>query len=431
MWLRALFNDLGYGDLSAETYGSLCDVDYRRVRLSAMTDPFETAIMLQGDNKAAIQTAKNPVNHKRMKHIHNAFGLTREAVQAKLVAPCYIGTNDNTADIMTKELETQLHRRHTNRMMAGLDNGKFVDITGKVLDWKAKTPNRDKLYLTEATGLGKASKVATEKLMEICDNLGLIQTVRRAEPKAGGTEGQPAGSILTGILEKLQKFRKEPVQKKNVSMLDGIIKKVRQLQKQAKRADWMGPRTATAHRSMPPIAVAAHVAARKKLGECIRSIATRVEATAMRKVVEVALSAAKRALAGALERALSAWASRCIIDSGASHTYCTGDVPLTNVRPGHGHVTVATGKHEKIVEFGELGALKDVRRVASFTRTLVSVRDLVEQFGSVRFDETGAHIVDPSGEVSTCIGRPTCNRLYSFDGAALMEHTRRVALRCR
>ena len=47
------------------------------------------------------------------------------------------------------------------------------------------------------------------------------------------------------------------------------------------------------------------------------------------------------------------------------------------------------------------------------------------------FDEEGAHIIDPSGEVSTRIGRPTCNRLYSFDGAALMEHSRRVALTCR
>ena len=124
-------SDLGYSDLSAAMYGDLCDKDYKRVRLSSTVDPFETAIMLQGDNRAALQTAKNPVNHKRMKHIHVAFGLTREAVQAKFIAPCYISSTDNTADIMTKELGTALHRKHTGRMLIDYDDEKFYDVHGQ------------------------------------------------------------------------------------------------------------------------------------------------------------------------------------------------------------------------------------------------------------------------------------------------------------
>ena len=58
VWLRLLFSDMGYGDLSAESYGDLCDKDYKKVRLSDKFDPFETAMMLHGDNKAALAMSK-------------------------------------------------------------------------------------------------------------------------------------------------------------------------------------------------------------------------------------------------------------------------------------------------------------------------------------------------------------------------------------
>jgi len=88
---------------------------------------------------------------------------------------------------------------------------------------------------------------------------------------------------------------------------------------------------------------------------------------------------------------------------------------------------VATGQSEPIAEIGTLGALKDVRRVMSFTRTLVSVRDLVDQFDVVRFDIDGVHVQSPDGKVSTCIGKPTENRLYGFNGKALSEHAGVIA----
>ena len=124
----------------------------------------------------------------------------------------------------------------------------------------------------------------------------------------------------------------------------------------------------------------------------------------------------------AIAIAMEAWGAGCIVDSGASHTYATAGTPLTDVRPGKGRVTVATGQSEPIAEIGTLGALKDVRRVMSFTRTLVSVRDLVDQFDVVKFDRDGVHVQSMDGQVSTCIGKPTENRLYGFNGKALSEH---------
>ena len=73
--------------------------------------------MLAGDNKAALQIAKNPVLHNRSKHIHLAWGLTREEVAKGTVAPCYIPTGENPADVMTKALAKDLHRHHVSKML--------------------------------------------------------------------------------------------------------------------------------------------------------------------------------------------------------------------------------------------------------------------------------------------------------------------------
>ena len=124
--------------------------------------------------------------------------------------------------------------------------------------------------------------------------------------------------------------------------------------------------------------------------------------------------------------AFSTWEERSIVDSGASHSYAPKGVPLTNLRPGKGSVTVATGKREPITELGDLGALREVRRVRSFTRMLVGVRDLVDQFHVIRFDRDGVHVETQDGKIRTRIGRPTANRLYSFNGAALARHARAV-----
>ena len=123
-----------------------------------------------------------------------------------------------------------------------------------------------------------------------------------------------------------------------------------------------------------------------------------------------------------------------IIDSGASRTFVGEGTPLEGARAGRGYVSVANGQRERIAEIGDVGPLKNVQKVNSFTRTLVSVTDLVEQFGVVMFDRTGAHLGSCWGDEALIskIGSCTGDRLYRFDQTSLTKHAAKLpALRGR
>ena len=90
---------------------------------------------------------------------------------------------------------------------------------------------------------------------------------------------------------------------------------------------------------------------------------------------------------------------------------------------------VANGQKEMVVETGELGPLRGVRKVASFERPLISVTDLIERFGPVVFNASGVHLATELGEGEVCvttIGHATPNRLFSFDQEALELHEERL-----
>ena len=116
-----------------------------------------------------------------------------------------------------------------------------------------------------------------------------------------------------------------------------------------------------------------------------------------------------------------------IVDSGASYTFVTDKVMLERVLPGVGKVWVANGQSEPVAEIGSFGPLT-ARKVRSFDRTLVSVRDLVDKYGGVYFDNSGVHVVTTVGEkfITSTIGAPTPERLYSFDLQGLMQHDKKV-----
>ena len=121
-----------------------------------------------------------------------------------------------------------------------------------------------------------------------------------------------------------------------------------------------------------------------------------------------------------------------IVDSGASRTYVGMAQDLINAIRCGGTVSVATGKVERIVEEGELGPIKGAQKVNGFHRTLVSVMDLLEQFGWVIFDEHGVSILTPSKSgpnLMTRIGSRTSSRLFDFDMGALSEHARQMTER--
>ena len=95
------------------------------------------------------------------------------------------------------------------------------------------------------------------------------------------------------------------------------------------------------------------------------------------------------------------------------------------MQPGRGHVSVANGVREPIVETGDLGPLCGAQKVNSFNRTLVGVYALAKRFGGVFFDDQGVFVTS-SPEAKklqmTKIGDATASRLYSFDLTALEQH---------
>ena len=59
------------------------------------------------DNPSAICLLKNPVFHKRVKHIDVRFHYVRERYAAKEFSLKYVASNEQQADILTKSLPRQ------------------------------------------------------------------------------------------------------------------------------------------------------------------------------------------------------------------------------------------------------------------------------------------------------------------------------------
>ena len=62
----------------------------------------DVPVMMHVDNQGAIDLAKNPVNHKRSKHISIKYHFIREKVANKIIELSYIPSNDNVSDMLTK-----------------------------------------------------------------------------------------------------------------------------------------------------------------------------------------------------------------------------------------------------------------------------------------------------------------------------------------
>ena len=84
------------------------------------------------------------------------------------------------------------------------------------------------------------------------------------------------------------------------------------------------------------------------------------------------------------------------------------------------HLSNALRKN--ITEVGSLGSMRHVQKVPGFTRTLVSVRDLADQFAGVYFDKGHVYLVPECAMTNIPmhrIGDATANRLYTFNIKAL------------
>jgi len=258
----------------------------------------------------------------------------RECVKGHVVL-AYIPTKENIADMLTKAL-TRVPQEHlAGKVMAGLREGKVVDVSGKPLEWEAHPPTRDKLYASPPAGLTPSKGDEPNLAMRNQLDLTRQRSLARGASVVGSTPDADSSRAMAAGL------------------------------------------------------------ARSVLQQCMSATSPY---------------------------------NYAIVDSGASFTYACGRESLTNTSPGIGYVRVANGESEKVGLIGQMGPLGGVRQVTSFQRTLVSVKDLVEQFGPVLFNNEGVYLAstDATGHsIITRIGSCTPERLYSFDIAALTSHSRK------
>ena len=72
--------------------------------LSEITGRRAQRTLIRVDNKQAIALAKNPVFHRRSKHIHKRFHFIREYVERELIDVKHVPGAEQPADILTKAL---------------------------------------------------------------------------------------------------------------------------------------------------------------------------------------------------------------------------------------------------------------------------------------------------------------------------------------
>jgi Reverse transcriptase (RNA-dependent DNA polymerase) len=84
---------------------------YRELRLTQQNPTKITC-----DNTGAVAIAKNPIFHKRTKHINSRFHWVREKVQAGRFEAEICRTEEQTANVLTKALPRPKYERHTKEM---------------------------------------------------------------------------------------------------------------------------------------------------------------------------------------------------------------------------------------------------------------------------------------------------------------------------
>ena len=330
------------------------------------------------DNKGAVAISGNAVLHNRSKHIDIKYHLVRIEVNKKHVRFKYVNTKDNLSDLLTKALPKVTHEFLSSKLLMRMDDDEVLNYRGEVdTEFALREPSDLVLYEVDPPGLA-------------FDDL-----------------------LIPGVQQRQQ---------------DGseIARPDRELTSEEQIAEVEGSGEVAPERDI--------------VGEACRATAKAVaalvvgsrhddEETAIRSACCAAVRAVSKLVARAIDadegcgrmealmsvsRDLVASLMGAIVDSGASFTYVTNGVKLSEVRPGRGHVWVADGRRENIHETGALGPLTNVKKVRSFPRSLISVRDIVEKFGGVYFDGRGVHVVTlvdgvSIGDLTGGDGRPQRN----------------------
>jgi hypothetical protein len=88
-----------------------CEVAWFRKLLGDLGLHVDRQVVIYCDNLSNIQLARNPVFHAWMKHIEVHYHFIREKVLAGEIDLIYVSTKDQVADIFTKVLGAEKHRR--------------------------------------------------------------------------------------------------------------------------------------------------------------------------------------------------------------------------------------------------------------------------------------------------------------------------------
>ncbi|KAG6543703.1 hypothetical protein Mapa_014887 [Marchantia paleacea] len=89
---------------------------WSRSMLSELGFVQQTPTILMCDNTGAIALTKNPVHHPRTKHISIRRRFVEEKEEEKIVRLVYCPTEDMTADVLTKALSKEKHRKCVREM---------------------------------------------------------------------------------------------------------------------------------------------------------------------------------------------------------------------------------------------------------------------------------------------------------------------------
>ena len=83
---------------------------------------FDIPIPIYIDNKSAQALAQDPVKHSNSKHIDLKFKFIAATFDKKSIAPIYIPTKENIADVFTKAIKPDTFRRVMNELISGCKN---------------------------------------------------------------------------------------------------------------------------------------------------------------------------------------------------------------------------------------------------------------------------------------------------------------------
>ena len=87
--------------------------------LSELRQDITEPTTLYIDNRAADLLVHNPINHAATKHIDVRYHFIRECISDKSVRLSLIGSNNMTADVLTKSLQSMKHERFC--LMLGME----------------------------------------------------------------------------------------------------------------------------------------------------------------------------------------------------------------------------------------------------------------------------------------------------------------------